>query len=147
MKQFVAPSASLTTPDNWSDFSTYVIAARRIGGFTPTVVITQTPGIVDTDLNRQIERQLPELRKLKDFRLVRRTEVQTLPIGDVAILELSRTDPDRNLFLFQYQMYVMTSDTLYTLTATVRAEDYATRMPELIAVVQSFRPAQWSPPL
>ena len=147
MKQFIAPSASLTAPDNWSDFSTYILAARRIGGFTPTVVITQTPGIVDTDLNRQIERQLPELQKLPNFRLVRRTEVQTLQIGDVAILEFSRSDPERNLHLFQYQMYVITSETLYTLTATVRAEDYAARMPELVAVVQSFRPARWSPAL
>lgn len=147
MKQFIAPSASLATPDNWSDFSTYILAAPRTGGFTPTVVITQTPGIIDTNLNLQIERQLPELRKLPGFRLVSQTPVETRQIGDVAILEFSRSDPERNLQLFQHQMYVMTPETLYTLTATVKLEDYAARLPELVEVVRSFRPDQWSPRL
>jgi hypothetical protein len=70
MKIFNAPSALLQTPDDWFDASTYILAAPKNMGFTPTVVINVTRRVLLPDLQRHIDQQVYELQKLSGFHLV-----------------------------------------------------------------------------
>ena len=57
MKAFDAPSVFLQTPDDWSDASTYILAAPKVMGFTPTVIVTIMRQVIVRELQIHIDQQ------------------------------------------------------------------------------------------
>ena len=75
MKIFDAPSAYLQTPDDWTDVSTYILAAPRVMGFNPTVIVTIMRQVIVRELQTHIDQQVYEMQKLSGFRLLQRQPV------------------------------------------------------------------------
>jgi hypothetical protein len=143
MKTFKAPSVLLQAPDDWFDASTYVLAAPKHMGFTPTVVINVTRRVLLPDLKRHIDQQVYELQKLSGFQLVAQqpvTEHHGVSTGSILFLQdNNRQGPE----LFQKQVYYMAGQTIWCLTATCPANVRGVVMPPLEAVMSTFKPQEW----
>ena len=143
MKVFDAPSAYLETPDDWIEASTYILAAPRTAGFTPTVIVSITHRVILPDLQAHIDQQVYEMQKISGFQLLERQPVIRGPneqYGSVAFLQ---DNNKRGPELFQKQVYHMIGQTIWCLTATTLATERTLVMPSLERVMRSFQPREW----
>jgi|HubBroStandDraft_6_1064221.scaffolds.fasta_scaffold553310_2 hypothetical protein len=145
MQNFRAPSAELITPDGWLDRSTYVVSGTEIGGFTPNVVVTFSPGVMDPYLRRHVKIQVDEMqKKLPDFQLVAQSDPFPGPFGEMVSVEYEWNSAEAGTRLHQYQLYSMAGQTLYTVTATGTAMHWRGMQSVMLQIVMSFRPAVWT---
>lgn len=144
MQSFRAPSVSLAVPDGWQDASTYIVTGPKVLGFRPSVVVAFTQGVLDPYLKRHVDIQAGEMQqKLAGFSLIQRSDTLQMPFGQAIIMEYTWTSPEVHMPLHQYQMYVLAGQSLYTLTATAPAAEWATLQATLLGIIRSFRPQSW----
>jgi hypothetical protein len=143
MKTFDAPSLHLETPDDWFDASTYILAAPRNMGFTPTVVVNVTRRVILPDLQRHIDQQVYEMQKLSGFRLVQRQPVTTTQQTQTGSIAFYQDNNKQGPELYQKQIYYMTGQTIWCLTATSPASLRELIMPSLESVMATFKPRDW----
>lgn len=143
MKKFKGSSLHLETPDDWTDASTYILAAPRTQGFVPTLVITVTQQVVYPELQRHMDQQLYELQKLSGFKLFERRPVADSPKGQTGVLEFQWDNNKRGPELYQKQVYYMVGQTVWCLTATSPVTLHHSIMPALNKVMATFQPQQW----
>jgi hypothetical protein len=146
MKIFRAPSGELATPDDWLDHSTYVVLGKEMGGFSPNVVVSFSPGVMDPYLRRHVKIQVDEMpKRLPGFQLVAMSEPFPTPFGEAVTVEYEWNSAEAGTRLHQYQLYMMAGQTLYTVTATGTAMHWLGMQSAMMQIVMSFRPGIWTP--
>lgn len=147
MQSFNAPSMELQTPDGWQDSSAYIITGPKIAGFRPSVVAAITNGVLDPYLKRHVDIQLDQMQqKLAGFSMIHRSDPLKMPYGETIIVEYQWNSAEAGTILRQYQMYVMSGTTLYTLTATAPVTAWPALQSSLVGIIRSFRPLKWGEP-
>jgi len=114
MKAFDAPSVFLQTPDDWSDASTYILAAPKVMGFTPTVIVTIMRQVIVRELQIHIDQQVYEMQKLSGFRLLQREPVRATKRGQTGSVSFSHDNNGRGPEVYQKQVYYMVGSLIDT---------------------------------
>jgi hypothetical protein len=143
MKIFDAPSAYLQTPDDWTDVSTYILAAPRVMGFNPTVIVTIMRQVILRELQTHIDQQVYEMQKLPGFQLLQRQPVILTKNGQTGFVVFTHNNNQQGPPVYQKQVYYMLGQTIWVLTATAPAATYALIMPALEGVLATFQPKDW----
>jgi hypothetical protein len=140
-KSFIAPSAHLTAPEEWTDNSHYILLGPP-ADFRSSVVITFTAA-TDPSPDACADRQLADLQQLPDYKLYGRSRVKLPGVQTPAArLDYAWKQPTTPR-LRQLQHYVLHAGTMYTITATATEAGFAAAQRELEQIVMSFEPRQW----
>jgi hypothetical protein len=144
MPAFHAPSVWLETPEGWQDASAYILTGPALVGFKTNVVVSMSRDVLDPYLKRHVDIQAGEMQKtLPGFTLISRSEVARVDFGDTATMEFEWTSAEAGARLHQYQLYVLSNQTLYTVTATAPSAHWHQVEQTLMRVVHSVRPKIW----
>ncbi|HEV3333216.1 MAG TPA: DcrB-related protein [Bryobacteraceae bacterium] len=143
MKTFNAPSAYLQTPDDWADVSSYILAAPKVAGFAPTVIVNIMRQVIVRELQKHIDQQVYEMQKLSGFKLLQRQPVVVTSKGQTGFVAFSHDNNQRGPEVYQKQVYYMVGQTIWVLTATSPASIYPLVMPALEGVMGTFQPKDW----
>ena len=139
MKPFKAPSVSLSAPDDWTDGSTYMIYGPETAGGHPSMVVTIMYSGPKDGTRAHVDRQLPELRKLPEFRQER---LEALPDLEGVFLQFAWKQPAGPPLRVR-QWYLVIEKVLYTLTATAPAAVFEEKQAVFDEMVKGFAAKRW----